>query len=220
MKGNSKIAKLLTKFKDLQDTKNVQLYNQEILEEILSLGFNLNNLPHKKSRFTYLEQAILHPYPQSVKIVETLLKHGAKPNLKTRDYPALSYTHFSKYNIKKIKLLLKYGANIDAQDKDGDTILHQCVIDIKRVLKEKDSLVKILKLKEILKLYLQYNPNKTIKNKKGQTAYDIAVKYLKDDEVIELLNYGVKKDTRSLIYQKKIKKNMKLETNDLNGALG
>ena len=213
MKGNSKIAKLLTKFKDLADTKNNQLYNQEILENILSLGFNLNSSPHNKSKFTYLEQAIINPYPQSVKIVEILLKYGAKPNLKIRDYPALSYTGFSKYNLEKIKLLLKYGANIDAQDKDGDTILHQCVIDMKKATKEKDSLLKIIKLKEILKLYLQHNPNKTIKNKKGQTAYDLAVKYLNDYEIIELLNYEVKKKMKS-------KKKIKLETNDLDGAMG
>ena len=60
-----------------------------------------------------------------------------------------------KYN-QRVKLLLKHGANINAQDCEGRTALHNAYY-----------------IPEIFETLLKYNPNIHLKNNKGNSIVDL-----------------------------------------------
>jgi len=61
----------------------------------------------------------------SFEVLECLLKNGAKVN-QTRNFDGITPLMFAAFNgdVKKVKLLLDYGANKYSRDKSGDTALN------------------------------------------------------------------------------------------------
>jgi hypothetical protein len=57
------------------------------------------------------------------------------------------------------RYLLKHGADINAADNDGDTVLHEA---------------QTIGAKDVIELLLEYNPDTSIRNKNGLTALDRA----------------------------------------------
>ncbi len=108
------------------------------------------------------------------------------------------FPFFANYMIQKIELLLKQNMNINHQDKDGDTPLHQFVtnyitvqnesneeeeklpMDVNSILLlagvvQKDMKQEYLKqLKQAIKYLIDNGANNKIKNKKNKRAYDVA----------------------------------------------
>lgn len=106
---------------------------------------------------------------------------------------------YDNYMIPKIELLLKQNMNINHQDKDGDTPLHQFVtnyitvqnepkeeeeklpMDVNSILLlagvvQKDMKQEYLKqLKQAIKYLIDNGANTKIKNKKNKKPYDVAV---------------------------------------------
>ncbi|WP_168464272.1 ankyrin repeat domain-containing protein [Wolbachia endosymbiont of Ctenocephalides felis wCfeT] len=79
-------------------------------------------------------------------------------------------------NSEKIESLIKSGANVDAQNKDGNTLLHWAAM--------KDAF-------PIVKLLLENNANIDIKNNDGRTAPDLA-RETGHAEIAALMELGVK----------------------------
>jgi len=74
-----------------------------------------------------------------------------------------------KGDLKKVKMYIeKKKVNINAQEKDGDTALHEAA--------EEGHV-------EVVRYLLRKDADKTIKNKKGKTALDKAEEELKEEEV-------------------------------------
>lgn len=78
-----------------------------------------------------------------IELVEDLLKAGANPNFMVdRDYPLINYALLEIEDVQKeysiIKLLLEYGANVNALDTHGSNLLFDIVprdkVDIARLL--------------------------------------------------------------------------------------
>jgi hypothetical protein len=90
-------------------------------------------------------------------IGQWLMKYGAKTNV---DHELLVASACG--NIQKIKFQLDLGANINVQNMDGNTPLLLALMTYRDLV-----------IDEVLK----YNPDVFIKNKNGQTAYDIAKEF-------------------------------------------
>ena len=97
-----------------------------------------------------------------------LLEKGAK-KLDVAGMGGKTALHYACYeeSLKNISLLLEKGANPNIQDDYGNTPLHYVIYT---------------KKEELVKPFLQVNIDLTVKNKKGQTALDIA-----EGKVLELL---------------------------------
>lgn len=76
--------------------------------------------------------------------------------------------HFAvlSLNFKNVQTLLKLGADPNAQDVEGNTALHLCVINLENNVQDFD------KLKTIGKELLFSGASRTLKNQEGQTAQD------------------------------------------------
>ena len=114
--------------------------------------------------------------PDNAKVIESLLDHGA--GLAMRDSTGRSILHItSKSNME---LLIKRGADINAQDKDGNTPLHLILKDLLMLKYFHPS----LKDKIIMLMKGDADPN--LKNKEGMSPMDLAIESgIK--EVIDLL---------------------------------
>ena len=68
--------------------------------------------------------AIYHGHKE---MVETLLKNGAKTDIKVSDgyYPLHFAANLGKKEI--VQILINHGANVDEKYEDGDTLLHQAI---------------------------------------------------------------------------------------------
>jgi len=126
-------------------------------------------LPH----WIYTKDSPLHVAAAGyrVEIAKVLLKAGANPNSaenhrrsRPLHYAADGYVISDLWNEKNqvgtIKLLLKAGAEIDAQDKNGATALHRAVRT---------------RCAAAVKCLLDGGADTTIKNKPGSTAFHLAV---------------------------------------------
>ncbi len=106
---------------------------------------------------------------QIVKLVTLLVNNGVDVNGKVENIPLISYIldrsplKMDK-NIEIVELLLKKGANIDAPDKEGTTLLAHCVA------KNKDSCVEVL---------LEKGANCNVLYQ-GKTLVDIAQGHIND----------------------------------------
>lgn len=91
----------------------------EIVEEVIKLGADVN-VGSREGNITPLMLAVLK---EDKKMVELLLKHGAKPDAvaSTDDTQGITALHLaaSKGNFHIVKLLLKHGATPDKADSDG-----------------------------------------------------------------------------------------------------
>ncbi|MDD4855628.1 MAG: ankyrin repeat domain-containing protein [Sulfuricurvum sp.] len=129
-------------------------------------------------------------------------------------FSPLQFLSNDEYLFQKIDLLLQHKTDINHQDKDGDTPLHQFVewyaheynelknestkekhySDVESILLlagvkpkniRQDSLIR---LKQAIKQLIDHGADKKIKNKQQQTPYESALaKKVEDKELLELL---------------------------------
>lgn len=116
-------------------------------------------------------------FGEHVACVSFLLENGASPNLFHKGNEAAIHLAAKLDNEELIQLLVKHGAKINSVDYDGDTPIH---ISVKR-----DNFYAF----ECLKYELSCSPDLTIKNKKGQTALDIAIEHDSKDMIGYLTAY-------------------------------
>lgn len=136
--------------------------------------------------------------PINPSLINLLLFYGINPNTQnTTQYGRTPLHCIIRFGIpspareKIAKLLLCYSANPNIQDNRGETSLHDAVaedyIEITKFLLQNNAYPNILDNKgntplhfaigsnrSIVILLLQYGANPLIKNKQGQTAFDIA----------------------------------------------
>jgi hypothetical protein len=93
-------------------------------------------------------------------------------------------------HIKEVKALLDVGADLNAQGKDGMTLLH-------RAVEAKDT--------ELVKLLLAYNANLNLTNNAGLTPLDFGQK-IGDKKIIDILREQGAKTKKELEAEKKKKK--------------
>ncbi|MFC1843124.1 ankyrin repeat domain-containing protein [Candidatus Dependentiae bacterium] len=163
-------------------------------DAIKNHGANIK-LKDKKLGNTPLHWACLYNWP---KVVDVILKN--KPVINEKNKTGMTPIH-CLWGIRKTgdrkkvaKSLFEQGANFNAQDNKGNSFLHRAVL-----LKDYD-LVKLIATDR----YFNHRVNFHLKNKKKQTAMDIAKKF-KDKKIIDMLknNYDIyyldKKDKKDKI---------------------
>lgn len=125
----------------------------ELLAELLKKGAPVRNVEE-------LEYTALHAHAGSAEDVRLLLEHGANPNVRE---PRTGRTPLFEASwagdLKAVNNLVKAGADLTAQDFEGDTVLHRAAYG--------DNV-------ELVKWLLRHGANPKVKNVHGKTAGDIA----------------------------------------------
>lgn len=152
MDNNDEYVKLLLEYKPNLSVKDSRGYrpifhvkNPEIRELLLQKGANPNE-------DFYLQYSILL---RDTTALEQFLRYGSDPN---KMAPNGRTPIFLANSIKQIELLAKYNANLNFQDKNGNTALHQFSL-----LGQKQFIDKLKKL----------GADETIKNNKGELPSDL-----------------------------------------------
>lgn len=129
----------------------VHLDRLDIVNSIARQGANINQCTlHGVAPITI---SIMH---SNYNITHWLLSHGAI-------IPKYSlHLAIRNLNIKIVVLLLRYGANINSQDLDGNTALHLAIY---------------YKLYDLIPFLLDYNADRNIKNFHGHTPQQILHEY-------------------------------------------
>lgn len=123
-----------------------------------------------------LPDAILHS-PLPIPIAQQLLKHGANPNSQDMFGQTALWYAVHKRNPDMVKLLLKYGADVNIKNQMyGNTSFMIAISDLDDPA--------------LIKLMLEHGANLTIKNKMGRTAVDIAQE-INNPEIIEMLQKAI-----------------------------
>jgi ankyrin repeat protein len=149
---------------------------RKLLQEEPALAKEFAKVPRLERRlphWIYAKDTALHVAAAGyrVEIAKLLLKAGANPNAaenhrrsRPLHYAADGYIVSQLWNEKNqvamIRLLLKAGAEINAQDKNGATALHRAVRT---------------RCAAAVKCLLDAGADTTIKNKPGSTAFHLAV---------------------------------------------
>ena len=136
--------------------------NPQMARAFLDAGANLNLKSKDEWGQTALHIAVAQSGdPEGVEVVKMLLEKGATPWL--LDTYHNQPIHSLRFNVqaidaraKVLSFLVKKGANINAQNKDGDTLLHLTVQDMPWIKKLRKDFWPLINL--------------SIKNKKGYTA--------------------------------------------------
>lgn len=160
-------------------TKLENKNDYEIIKKLLIYGANPN---YKNSNGTV---ALMFVSEKNTKLsknaIKKLIKSGADPNTyNIGGFSPLSYALHSNNALSNIKTLLKFGANINQQNKiNGWTLLmHAC---------SRKENAKI----DVIKYLLGNGADVNIKNWVGQTALTMACKYKCNFEAMSrLLDYG------------------------------
>ena len=125
----------------------------ELLAELLEKGAPVRSVEE-------LEYTALHAHGGSAEDVRLLLEHGANPNVREpRTGRTPLFEAGAAGNLKALNDLLKAGADVNAQDFEGDTVLHRAAYGDNT---------------ELIKWLLRHGANPKIKNVNGKTAGDIA----------------------------------------------
>lgn len=146
-----------------------------------------------------------------------LLDLGVDIDKNNDGYSPLQFLGNDEYLFQKIDLLLQYKTDINHQDKDGDTPLHQYVEwyaheyneikneknhakekrydDVESILllagvvKDDIKQDSLIRLKQAIKQLIDHGADKRIKNKQQQTPYESAIaNKVEDKELLVLLN--------------------------------
>ena len=165
--GNS-ILHIATLFGNVDKINEILKYNPPI---------NMGN----KTGTTPLHLAVRSS--NSDKLVEYLIEKGADPAvIDSTGKNALFLT--GPFDTKITELLLKKGIKINAKDKEGNTVLHSSLMMINNFRKFDPEVSN--RMKDKLKLFIQYGADPTIKNLKGKSPLDIANE-IGSKELIELI---------------------------------
>lgn len=117
------------------------------------------------------------------KEVAYLLGKGANPNLSNHIGQTVLHRAVWVWKAQKetVEILLEYKADINVQDRDGNTPLH---IAVNR------------ENKELLKVLTKYKADTSIQNKEGETAYQLAIRkgYV---DLASLININAEEDYKS-----------------------
>jgi ankyrin repeat protein len=117
------------------------------------------------------------------KIVTVLIENGADPS--ATDSTGKNALYFTgAFDTVITEYLLKKGMKINSQDKDGNTVLHnslQMIINAKNFDPQAGQ-----RMKDKLKLFVEYGADTNIKNSKDKSPMDLANE-IGDKELIELL---------------------------------
>jgi ankyrin repeat protein len=126
-------------------------------------------------------------------VVREILRYN--PNLEVRDregrtaiFTAAEWRNRDKEGarVECVRLLIKAGANVNARDKKGNTVLHETfLIDVEEELLKSGADVNVRNKQgetpiftnvdeDSIPLFLKYGADLTIRNKKGQTAWEAA----------------------------------------------
>ena len=134
--------------------------NFTTVDELLNKGVNIN-LPYNHSGWTpFMWVCKEHCDPD---IIEKFLQYNPNINLKNKEgSTALHIMARYRSSFDCLALLIKKGANVDAQDNDGWTPLMKAVCHPQAMMR-----------KDVI-LNLAENTNTALKNNDGKTAYDLA----------------------------------------------
>ena len=184
------LEKINDALKIAQDSKNIN-------PEIIAL---LNQVAQKKGmqlkREKFVESLIRDILKNNLnKIKRQLETKELDVNLQSKN--ELVPLHYAAYwhNVEAARLFIGYGANVNAQHKDGTTPLMMTMSlysGLKKYLNE-EGLEEIKPLAiNTAKILIQNGADLNLKNKRGETALDIA-KRLDFKEMVNLLENGMQK---------------------------
>jgi hypothetical protein len=107
---------------------------------------------------------------QNLGLLRALIQHGANVNVKEKDERGFTPLHFTaiRFEAESTRLMLDAGANINAQDKEGDTTL-MVVITFQRFARLPSS-------EDRIRLLLDRGAGVNIRNKAGESAHSLASK--------------------------------------------
>ncbi|MBK8150753.1 MAG: ankyrin repeat domain-containing protein [Acidobacteria bacterium] len=125
---------------------------------------------------TVLYVAVLLNKPSTIK---KLLDKGANPDQPDADgaVPISEHAMATRADLEVVKMLLEKTKNINVPESDGTTVL---------MFVAQNTKISRADLKEMIKLFLEKGADKSLKNKEGKTALDLAKK-TQNKEAIELL---------------------------------
>lgn len=158
----------------------VALKNQkfENFEFLLDKGADPNSTgtAGKTKNQTVLYVAVLLNKKQFIK---KLLDKGANPDLADADgaIPLAEHAIATRSDLEVVKMLVDKMQNINLAEKDGMTVL-MFIAGNSKIPRDQ--------LKEMMTLFLQKGADKSLKNKDGKTALDLAKK-ANNKEAVELL---------------------------------
>lgn len=134
--------------------------NFTTVDELLNKGVNIN-LPYNHSGWTpFMWVCKEHCDPD---IIEKFLQYNPNINLKNKEgSTALHIMARYRSSFDCLALLIKKGANVDAQDNDGWTPLMDAVKHPQAMMR-----------KDLIR-GLAENSDTSVKNNEGKTAYDLA----------------------------------------------
>jgi len=154
--------------KNIRDTQgNTLLHIAAIRGNIEKVQELLNSRPGMEETNNAGETPLLSAAKKydNEAVINCLLESGAK--IATADSAGRGVLHIANYS--NIKILLHRGADVNSQDKDGNTPLHKIYLTVSRTK------VFYPSLKENAKLFLEAGADVTIKNREGKTPLDLAV---------------------------------------------
>ena len=134
--------------------------NKVIINMLLNAGAAIN-FQSKDYGATALESALSWP---DLEIIKTLLKAAANPNLQDKWGRAVLDRSLNYYGGPSVaKLLIKYGANPNLQNNGGETpLMHAAALGYV----------------DVVEFFLAHGADPTIRNKKGQSASDLAREHI------------------------------------------
>jgi ankyrin repeat protein len=150
-----------------------------LAQRLLNNGANINYQIPDADRYSCLHEAIMH---QRLEMVKFLVDNKANVNIATTngDRPLHFVVRLEDLNARNqaATYLLDAGADINAQNKDGNTILHNAV---------KTNAAGLIQF-----LITKYNRsiNFNLRNKNGKTAYQLALDLRNEDIARILASYS------------------------------
>jgi len=141
-------------------------HNYDVIDYLIKAGADVNAV---EKMFSYQGRTLLFKAisSQPMEVIELLLKAGAKLNVEEKYLHELlkhPHRHYLQL-LPKFKLFVEAGADINAQDKDGNTALH--------ILAREDISTEAL---EVIDFLIEKKADLNIKNNEGQTPLDISKK--------------------------------------------